>query len=587
MKTEDVRKILSWYLLIKGGLGLIGVLLFVTGYYELTSYASYLTYLFGDSGLFRVTALLPVFLAALALFGFYAIRKDLGYARLIVVIALIPDVFFFPLGTIISIVMIGISLTKTVDFKPMATSDRPYRLVGAGIIVVSLVFIFFSTGVSNNLTGSMSASEQSVQVLDASLVNQTGSVDVIIELTTPPASVQALEAQQVFIQNVQQVGGIVTDSVYMNDNALRVTVNAQDLAALASNPAVKQIIPNKMIVNITGDMQETMLLDNSFKLLNAEQLWANGITGKGIVVAVVDTGINAELPIFQRDGKSIVIDSLQLYGEHVFWHGSAVASCIASQDAKRKGIAPGVDLLNVEVFQSTANGVGAMTWDILKGWDWVAQWKVAHHRTVICCNSLGAPSWVTGAKSLDSKAENMVLINNIPMIIAAGNGYPTQPMSMLINSPGQAKDVLTVGAVDDTKYLATFSCRGKTNYGTSKPDVVAPGVNILMFDDNGKPITASGTSFATPMTAGVCALLAQQHPDFSAKQLQDAIKYGADKTVIPHATSDYGNGFVNAQVALSVADGQKPETSQSYTLLAFPIIGIIILLYPDIKKFRI
>jgi subtilisin family serine protease len=601
MNKETIRNILSGYMLIKGVLGLIGTLLFMTGTFTITTSFWYFTYIFGDTGLFRVTVLLPLLLAALALFAYYAIKKDLGYARILIVIALVPDLFFFPLGTIISIIMIGLSFTKIPDFKPMSNSDRPYRMVGAGIIVVSLVFIFFSSGMSANFTSSVSPSEQSVQVLDASLENATGPIDVIIQLAEPPATMQTIQVQEVFMQDVEQMGGVITDSYVYTINAVRATVSGEDLAALASNPLVASIVPNKVEVwapneDILNEQQTVQLLDTSSQLLLADQLWRQNITGKGIVVAVVDTGINSKLPIFQRTNAlgnttSIVIDSLQLYGEYVYWHGTAVASCIASQNITYRGIAPGVDLLNVEVFQNVLNpytgmtGPGALTSDILHGWDWVAKWKAKNDRIVICCNSLGAPAGSYGANNLDLAAKNMVLINNIPMIVAAGNGNPTTPSSLKTNSPGTAREVLTVGAVDKANAIAYFSCRGQ-----NKPDVVAPGVEIHMYDEKGRQKTASGTSFATPLTAGVCALIAQQHPDFSAKQLQDAIKLGTQKAIIPHAEvsvqSAYGNGLVDAISALAVSNGQKPETSQSYTLLIFPVLGIIILLYPEIKKFK-
>lgn len=605
MKTETVRKTLSYYMLVKGSLGLIGVLLFLTSNFSSsrTSVLSYVSFLFGDLGLFRATMLIPVVLAIFAFLAFYAIKKDLGYAQLLIVIVLIPDILSFPIGTVLSLVMIALTILPYAEFKPMAKTDMPYRVVGGVMLTFSVVAILMVSGAANNFMQDVgvSAYPQDVQVLDASLVNQTGMVDVIIQLDTPPASMQSVEIQSVFIQDVETMGGVVTDSTYMNINSVLTKIDAGSLAALSANPIVKRIVPNKQVMftpqeAVGYENQNVQLLDNSYQLLDVEKLWADGITGKNIVVAVVDTGINSKLPIFQRDGKSIVIDSLQLYGEYVFWHGTAVASCIASQDSERKGIAPGVDLLNVEVFQP--NG-GATYWDILKGWDYVSKWKADHDRVVICCNSLGAhPMAVScgGWKSpsiLDDAANEMVLIHNIPMVVAAGNKAGIGPFAqwpLKINSPGQAQYVLTVGAVDDSGLLATFSCRGGTEDGKPKPDVVAPGVNVNMFNDKGEKYTSSGTSFSTPLVTGVVALIAQQHPDFSATQLQDAIKMSADSTIAPHKTTydtDYGRGLVDAANALAVADGQKPAKSQDYTLLMFPFLGIFILLYPEIKKFRL
>jgi subtilisin family serine protease len=336
-----------------------------------------------------------------------------------------------------------------------------------------------------------------------------------------------------------------------------------------------------------------MLLDNSYKLLNVEPLWRDGLDGSGVVVAVVDTGINSKIPAMQRNGKTIVIDSLQLYGEYVMWHGTAVASCIASQDAERKGVAPGVNLLNVEVFQP--NG-GASYWDILKGWDWVAEWKAKHpNMYVICCNSLGSHplacksgGWASPS-ILDEAANEMVIFHDIPMIVAAGNKASFGPFStlkyaLMINSPGQAQHVLTVGAVDDNLQLAPFSCRGGTMDGKPKPDVVAPGARINMFDDRGQKITKDGTSFATPLVAGCAALIAQEHQEYSAKQIQDCFKSSAMDLGVHGYNKEYGHGMVDAEVALAVINGQQPEETYTPIFGIIIVIGVIALFIPELKK---
>jgi subtilisin family serine protease len=281
-----------------------------------------------------------------------------------------------------------------------------------------------------------------------------------------------------------------------------------------------------------------------------------------------------------------------------------VASCIASQDDTRKGISPGVELLNVNVFLPDG---AANLWDIKKGWDWVARWKINHpNKKVICCNSIGAHpyavdcgGWISPSP-LDRDANIMVLNYDIPMVVAAGNRatistYLQVPLK--INSPGQAQYVLTVGAVDDNLNLASFSCRGGTEDGQPKPDCVAPGVNIEMFSSDGSQYTASGTSFSTPLTAGVVALLAEEHQEHSATQIQDAIKDGARDLGTPDYDTDYGYGIVDAQVSLAVINGEKPEKTYTTigvadidiplgTLPIIGIIGLVVLFYPEIRKRR-
>lgn len=469
-----------------------------------------------------------------------------------------------------------------------------YRLIAIAMIVLALLLLAFSTG-TIKMPGATT-----VAMMDASLVNQTGPVDVIVELQTPPGTTATVQSQDVFIQDVQALSGTVTGNITFSDNAVRITIDAQKLSELALNPNVKEIVRNRVVWYAPQAITETNatsnLVDNRYTMMDVLPLWDNGLTGKNIVVAVVDTGINAELPIFQRDGKSIVIDSLQLYGEHVMWHGSAVASCIASQDDTIRGIAPGVSLLNVEVFMP--NG-GAQLFDIKKGWDWVAKWKTDHpSQYVICCNSIGAsPIGLTGGwinpGILDSQANNMVLNYNIPMIVAAGNGQPAVPSTMKINCPGQAQYVLTVGAVDFTGGITYFSCRGGTVDGKPKPDVVAPGLNIRMFNDEGNPIIASGTSFSTPFTVGVAALIAENHRNYSALQLENSIKNGANHKVLPTAQYDttYGNGLVDAKAGLeslvttSPSSATQPTSiSTTYVVMFLVLIGAMLLAYSSLRK---
>jgi len=463
-----------------------------------------------------------------------------------------------------------------------------YQKIGIVIILLGVIAFAFTTG-------NIPIGEPTVATMDVSLLNMTGIVDVIIELETPPGSVATVQSQDIFIQEVRALNGAVTDTVSYVDNALRIRIDASKLSELAENPNVKYIIRNKEVWHAPSEGKSVGLADNRYFILDVLPLWEQGLTGKGVVVAVVDTGINSELDIFQRDGESIVIDSLELYGEYVMWHGTAVASCIASQDDVIQGIAPGVDLLNVEVFRPDG---GAWTWDIVKGWDWVAQWKIAHpDKYVICCNSLGAPpAGLTGGwrapGELDRPANNMVIKWDVAMIVAAGNGRPELPNTMLVNCPGQAQYVLTVGAIDFNNQIAYFSCRGGTVDGNPKPDVVAPGVSIRMFNDEGNQITASGTSFATPLTAGVAALVAENHKNYSAWQLQSSIKSGANRDVLPSAEYDttYGYGVVDAQDSLLAigTEPPKPTSTISNDTLSIVVvaIGAILVAIPILKKRR-
>jgi subtilisin family serine protease len=444
--------------------------------------------------------------------------------------------------------------------------EKSYQFFGILLVVIAVIGIVFTSGGTFKMpTISQQSIEPSMKILVDE--NATGPIDVIIFLNPPGAGIQT---QDLFIQDIETMGGTVSGSISSLDNAVFAMLDASKLETLAMNPTVGQIIPNR---NVWFAPQETGTVgtqsaDNRYDFLNVRQLWSQGYTGKGVTVAVVDTGINSGLSIFQRDGKSIITDRFSTYGaEYTYWHGTAVASCIASQDASVKGIAYDVNLLNVCVF----SGTSATMKDVMRGWDYVKSWKLSHKSTpLICVNSIGADPRITpDALRLNAYASQLVA-NDITMVVASGNGGPG-----VVFCPGASKDVLTVGAVDFNGNLASFSC-----YDNSKPDVVAPGVDVPMFDSSGMRVTKSGTSFSTPLTAGVAALILQENPGYSAYQVQQAIKLGArDKQ-----GAGYGAGYVDAQGATNQIATIPPAQSYDTLLPILAIVGIAIVAIPMLKK---
>lgn len=122
-----------------------------------------------------------------------------------------------------------------------------------------------------------------------------------------------------------------------------------------------------------------------------------------------------------------------------------------------------------------------------------------------------------------------------------------------IGTPADAKDIIAVGAVDVQGSLASFSARGPTSDGRIKPEVCAPGKSVVVALANGGYGLSSGTSFATPHTAGLAALLLQAHPEWTNLELRDAIISTASKSAAPNV--DFGWGIVQGVAALSYVPG--------------------------------
>ncbi|MEU6556053.1 S8 family peptidase [Streptomyces sp. NPDC046915] len=268
--------------------------------------------------------------------------------------------------------------------------------------------------------------------------------------------------------------------------------------------------------------------DKSNPQIGVPTAWAAGYTGKGVKIAVLDTGVDTTHP----DLKDQVIESKNFStaadAKDHFGHGTHVASIAAGTGAKSngkyKGVAPDAKILNGKVLDDTGSGDDS---GILAGMEWAAQQGAS-----VVNLSLGGYD-TPEVDPLEAEVNKLSTEKGMLFAIAAGNSGPES-----IGSPGSADDALTVGAVDKSDKLADFSSTGpRVGDGAIKPDVTAPGVDITAAAAPGSVIdtdpevphpapgylTISGTSMATPHVAGAAAILKQEHPDWGYAELKAAL----------------------------------------------------------------
>ncbi|WP_089099157.1 S8 family peptidase [Streptomyces hyaluromycini] len=266
-------------------------------------------------------------------------------------------------------------------------------------------------------------------------------------------------------------------------------------------------------------------LDKSVPQIGAPTAWKAGYNGKGVKIAVLDTGVDTTHP----DLKDQVIESKNFSAaadasDH-FGHGTHVASIAAGTGAKSHGkytgVAPGAKILNGKVLDDTGSGDDS---GILAGMEWAA----AEGADIVNLSLGGFDT--PEIDPLEAEVNKLSEQKGILFAIAAGNEGPES-----IGSPGSAADALTVGAVDGNDKLADFSSTGPAADGSIKPDVTAPGVDITAAAAKGSVIdqevgenppgylTISGTSMATPHVAGAAAILKQEHPDWGYQDLKAAL----------------------------------------------------------------
>ncbi|MFJ9536752.1 S8 family serine peptidase [Streptomyces sp. NPDC101225] len=267
---------------------------------------------------------------------------------------------------------------------------------------------------------------------------------------------------------------------------------------------------------VTADMAE------SNAQIGTPTAWDAGLTGKGVTVAVLDSGVDTSHPdLAQR----VSVTRSFVEGEDVAdrnGHGTHVTSTVggsgAASGGKERGVAPEATLAVGKVLDDQGSGSESQ---IIAGMQWAA--RDVHARIVSM--SLGSTEPSDGTDPMAQAVDTLSKETGALFVIAAGNtGAPSS-----IGSPGAADAALTVGAVDAGDQAAYFTSAGPRHGDNAlKPDLCAPGVDILaarsqLVDGSGYYTTMSGTSMATPHVAGVAALLAQEHPDWNGAQLKDAL----------------------------------------------------------------
>ncbi|WP_324605134.1 S8 family serine peptidase [Streptomyces sp. NRRL S-87] len=328
------------------------------------------------------------------------------------------------------------------------------------------------------------------------------------------------------------------------------------------------------VAGIWLDGVRSATLDRSTRQIGADKAWAAGYDGKGVKIAVLDTGIDATHPDLK--GKVVAARDFSRSGSTAdrFGHGTHVASIAAGTGAasggRFKGVAPGATLLNGKVLDDSGSGDDS---GILAG----MEWAVAQGARIVNL-SLGAPD-SPGTDPVEAAVNELSAAKGVLFAVAAGNDGLSGPGS--VDSPGSADAALTVGAVDGADRLADFSGTGpRAGDGAVKPDVTAPGVDITAAAAPGsalarrygqKPagyLTLSGTSMATPHAAGAAALLQQKHPKWTGAQLKGilvgsaepgpyhAFQQGGGRIAVDRAL---GRSVVAEPVSLALSGGQWPH----------------------------
>lgn len=304
--------------------------------------------------------------------------------------------------------------------------------------------------------------------------------------------------------------------------------------------------------------------------VGARTLWAHGLTGRGRLVASIDTGVEGIHPALKNNWRGLSGDTAAAWFDPLNapvpmdnnGHGTHVMGTMVGRDgADTIGLAPDAQWITAAVIDR-GSPLGATIADILNALQWVSDPDGNPATTDdvpdVVCNSWGiSQTIISPCDSVFFQAIASVEAMGIVCVFAAGNEGPS---SMTIRNPADhaasPTSSFSVGAVDPTLPgypVPSFSSRGPSGCdGVSiKPEVVAPGVAIRSSFKGQSYRWLNGTSMAAPHVAAAVALLRQYNPNLTPDEIKLALMSTATDIGDPGTDNESGHGLINLPAALA------------------------------------
>ncbi len=394
---------------------------------------------------------------------------------------------------------------------------------------------------------------------------------------------------------VKALGGTVTRDLRII-NAFAAELPGWAVSAVAQAAGVRWVSWDAPMVKSGGPIDTGSLQSAFIQTVGADRVWNEGpayLQGQGVGVAVVDSGNcqnNGEPcdSVTDASGQSHVVAAVSVMTDNggnpydFFGHGSLIEGIVGGTGlgsaGRYFGVAPGVNLVSVRV----ADNLGmATSSDVVAGLQWVLDHKAAYNIRVVnlSLNSSAAESYDTNPLSA---ACEILWFNGIVVVVSAGNNG-----TATLYPPANDPFVITVGATDDQgtadlndDIVASFSAYGITEAGLAKPDLVAPGADLIsivpktknkIYKDHAAHRTGesaakeyymhvSGTSFAAPVVAGAAALVLQNEPNLTPDQVKYRLMTTASKRWAAYSRQTAGAGILDVYAAVHGTSIQTSNT---------------------------
>lgn len=451
----------------------------------------------------------------------------------------------------------------------------PFRHRVMRSLWIVLLFSFFITVPA--ASGQFVATNLQPELIELARTEPDTVVGVIVQLQP----VQLRPDVSTIADALVQIGGKQTKDLHII-NALVAELPARHLPVLAATNGVRWISLDAPVVDTGCDeCISAKKLDTVYnQAINVKTLWNKPpyLQGKGIGVAIVDSGIETKHPDL---AGHLVASSNTLFptatSYDAYGHGTFVAGIVGGDDpaGKRRyiGVAPKSNLIDVHVTSMTGASTES---DVVEGLQWIYEnHKEYNIRVVnISLNASDAQSYHTSPLAA---ACEILWFNGIVVVTSAGNRGEGK-----IYPPANDPFVITVGATDDMgtetisdDTVAHFSAYGTTVDGFAKPDLVAPGRHIVApmasptallptlrpeMVVNDSYMRMSGTSYSAPMVSGAIALLLEAEPDLTPDQVKYRLMATANRDWPGYDAVQAGAGYLDIAAAVHGNTKQSANT---------------------------
>jgi subtilisin family serine protease len=357
-------------------------------------------------------------------------------------------------------------------------------------------------------------------------------------------------------------------------NGVAVTVPASLVDVIAKFPGVESVRPDTLAVAPAVTAASTAPPEWNLDVVRAPDLWSLGFTGAGVVVANMDTGVDAAHPDLAGRWRGGANSWYDPHAQHATpydasGHGTQTMGLIVGggTGGTSIGVAPDARWIAVKIY----NDAGQANYShIHLGFQWLLD-PDNNPDTQDAPDVVNASWGLVGSAGqciTEFDADIQLLKTaGIAIAISAGNDGPAATTSL---SPANNPSSFAVGALDASLIVASFSARGPSACGGGGfPHLVAPGVNVNTTDLSfgGFPfyVTVTGTSYAAPHAAGTMALLINAFPTVTVGALESALTQGATDLGAAGGDNAYGSGLLNANAAYQLLGGAGSPPSITST----------------------